>query len=297
MKTTLLLCLAALSAFAGSPVAGTWNGTLDNGSNTLKLSLAITEDAGKLAAVVTNLENNQKIPVESVKFEDGKVELNIPAQRGVYSGAVEGDDIKGNWKQGTNSLALNWKRAEGGAAITLTPAERDFAISYLEKTRQEFLEAIRGLNEAQWKYKPATGGWSVAECAEHITLSEDALFGLVMRQSKLPVDPKGVRTGREKDQTIIKMLTDRSKKAKAPEMLVPTGKFPTPDSVAAAFGEKRDRTVAFVKTNNDDLRGKISASPMFGTVDGYQYVLFLAGHSSRHTAQLLEVKADPGFPK
>jgi len=297
MKTILLFCLAVCSLFAASPVAGTWSGTLESGGNSLKLSLAITDDAGKLTAEVTNLDNSRKIPVESVKFEDGKVELNIPAQRGVYSGTVDGDNIKGNWKQGENSTPLNWKRAEAGAVTTLTPAERDFAISYLEKTRKEFLDAIRGLTEAQWKYKPANGGWSVGECAEHITLSEDLLFGLVKRQSQLPVDPKGVRTGREKDEKIIKMLTDRSQKAKAPEPLVPTGKFPTPESVVAAFNEKRDRTVAFVKTSSDDMRGKISANPIFGTVDEYQYLLFLAGHSSRHTAQLLEVKADAGFPK
>src|SRR6185295_11427920 len=124
-------------------------------------------------------------PVESVKLEDSKIELNIPAQRGVYSGTIEGDTIKGKWTQGTNTLALNFKRGAAQApaaapeAVQLSPAEREFAVIYLDKTRKEFLDSIRGLTAAQWNYKPANGGWSVAECAEHIATAEDLIFGSV----------------------------------------------------------------------------------------------------------------------
>ncbi len=31
-------------------------------------------------------------------------------------------------------------------------------------------------------------------------------------------------------------------------------------------------------------------------VDGHQWILFVAGHSARHTAQLNEVKTAPGYP-
>jgi hypothetical protein len=32
-------------------------------------------------------------------------------------------------------------------------------------------------------------------------------------------------------------------------------------------------------------------------LDAYQWLLLLASHSERHTLQILEVKADPNFPK
>jgi hypothetical protein len=32
-------------------------------------------------------------------------------------------------------------------------------------------------------------------------------------------------------------------------------------------------------------------------MDSYQLLLLLAAHSSRHTAQILEVKANPSYPK
>ena len=33
------------------------------------------------------------------------------------------------------------------------------------------------------------------------------------------------------------------------------------------------------------------------TLDAYEWLLFLAAHSERHTKQIDEVKADPNFPK
>jgi len=37
--------------------------------------------------------------------------------------------------------------------------------------------------------------------------------------------------------------------------------------------------------------------PMGKNLDGYEFILFIAGHSERHTKQIAEVKADPNFPK
>jgi len=38
-------------------------------------------------------------------------------------------------------------------------------------------------------------------------------------------------------------------------------------------------------------------SGLLGKIDAYERILFVAAHSERHTKQLLEVKADPKFPK
>jgi len=39
-------------------------------------------------------------------------------------------------------------------------------------------------------------------------------------------------------------------------------------------------------------------SPMGGAkVDAYEWVLFIAAHSVRHTQQIAEVKVNPNFPK
>src|SRR5712692_7502517 len=65
---------------------------------------------------------------------------------------------------------------------TLTPEEREAAVKHLQTTHDAFLQSISGLSEKQWRFKPAPDRWSVAEVAEHITVSESAILGLVQKQ-------------------------------------------------------------------------------------------------------------------
>src|ERR1700683_4251074 len=64
--------------------------------------------------------------------------------------------------------------ADSGA---MTAAERSYLIEQLEQSKKNMLASIQGVTEAQWKFKPAPNVWSVAECAEHIVLAEDYIFG------------------------------------------------------------------------------------------------------------------------
>src|ERR1051326_6081964 len=77
------------------------------------------------------------------------------------------------------------------AAQTLTQHERDFAMSQLHASRKLFLDSVSGLTPEQRTYKPSPDRWSVAECAEHITVSEDVIFGLIQNQIlKSPAAPE-----------------------------------------------------------------------------------------------------------
>jgi hypothetical protein len=65
----------------------------------------------------------------------------------------------------------------------------------------------------------------------------------------------------------------------------------------AAFEASRARTLDYARNGQVDLRGHAAPHPALGVIDGYQWLLFLSAHCSRHTAQILEVKAAPGFPR
>ena len=62
------------------------------------------------------------------------------------------------------------------------------------------------------------------------------------------------------------------------------------------FAAKRDTTIAYVKTTQDDLRIHTLPGPT-GPMDGYQFLLLLASHSARHTAQIREVQGNARYPK
>ena len=182
------------------------------------------------------------------------------------------------------------------AAPQLAQKDRDAGVKYLEETRAKFLASIDGLSEAQWTFKAGPDRWSIAETAEHIAVSEGIILQLVteriMKAPKVPADP-----ARATDAKIIEVITDRSGKAQAPEMLKPTNRFPTRAALTQEFEAARKRTIDYVRTTKDDLRGHAMAHPVMQTIDGYQWVLLLAAHSARHTAQIEEVKTAAGYPK
>src|SRR5215813_9737274 len=114
------------------------------------------------------------------------------------------------------------------AEATLSQGERDRAMSHLHASRKQFLDSLEGVSEAQWKWKPAPEVWSIAEVAEHITLSEDLIFGLIQKMADGPAaDAEMLAKAKGKDEFIVKALHDRSRKAQAPEMLRPSNKWKT----------------------------------------------------------------------
>lgn len=186
------------------------------------------------------------------------------------------------------------------ATQTLTQEERDRAVAELEGSKKAFLDATRGLSDAQWNFKAAPDRWSIAECAEHIALSENYIFGFVSEKIvKAPANPEKRDGAKGKDELILKMMQDRSHKATAPEPLDPTKK-PMPGSESVKlFLDGRAQTIDYIKTTKEDLRDHLFDHPVpaIGTLDSYQWILLISGHSRRHTLQILEVKADPNFPK
>ena len=183
-------------------------------------------------------------------------------------------------------------------AATLTSQEREAALKQFAATRDNFLNSIAGLSQAQWTFKPAPERWSVAEVAEHITVSESTLLGLVQKQIMTSAAaPEKREQVKGKDEIILEKMPDRSHKAQAPEFLRPTGRWATQAELTKVFEERRAATMDYVRTTNDDLRDHFFDHPAFGTLDGYQWLLLISAHSARHTAQIEEVKADPNFPK
>lgn len=192
---------------------------------------------------------------------------------------------------GTASLAQT-------APQTLTAQEREFALKELQRTHDKFVQSIAGLSPRQWTFKPGPDRWSVAEVAEHITVAEAAILALIQKQVMMsPAAPEKREQVKGKDEIILQRMPDRSHKAQAPEFLRPTGRWATEADLAKAFEESRKATMDYVRTTSDDMRDHFFDHPVFGTMDGYQWLLLLSSHSERHTAQIEEVKADPNFPK
>ena len=188
--------------------------------------------------------------------------------------------------------------ASGLSAQTLQPDERSFAMSHLHATRKQFLDSIAGLSPAQLAFKAGPERWSIAECAEHITLSEDLIYNVATdRVMKTPIVKRDPAVYKKIDQELVKNIIDRSHKVTAPEQLKPSNKWKSMEEMITEFKEKRNRTLDWVEKTDVEARSHVAPHPVFKDLDAYEWILLLSGHSERHTLQILEVKADPKFPK
>jgi hypothetical protein len=193
-------------------------------------------------------------------------------------------------------LLLLFSMAANLTAGALDDAARKVLLDHLRQSSSEFLDSVKALTPEQWNYKTSAERWSVAECAEHIALSEDFIRDIVENKILAAAStPERVGERKTIDAKVLAMVTDRSFKAKAPEPLAPSRKFATPEAALQHFQESRAKTTALAKSR-DDLRERAGPHPVFKELDAYQWLLFLSGHTLRHTAQIREVKADAGFP-
>jgi hypothetical protein len=182
------------------------------------------------------------------------------------------------------------------SAGELDNAARKVLLDHLDRSSSEFRDSVKGLTAEQWNYKPAADVWSVAECAEHIALSEDFIREMVESKILTTAPKERAAEGKVPDEKVLAMITDRSFKAKAPEPLKPTKQFATPEAALVKFQDSRKKTIALAKAR-DDLREHAAPHPAFKELDAYQWLLYLSGHTMRHTAQIREVKENAGFPK
>lgn len=195
-------------------------------------------------------------------------------------------------------LALVLCATLAASAQEVSKAERDRLVQHLKQTQDILKKETKGLSEAQWNFKSAPDRWSVRDCLEHLTLSEDFLRALITdRVLKSPATPEkyDAAKARQQDEAILTMISSREQKAQAPEPLVPSGKWATPADLWKEFETRRATTIQLARTEQG-LRAHHMDSPVAKDVDAYQWLLFLSAHTERHTKQIVEVKADPNFP-
>lgn len=179
----------------------------------------------------------------------------------------------------------------------MTAEERAKLIQWLNESQAETIAAVEKLSDAQWNWKAAPEKWSVAECVEHIMLAESTLMAQAEKALAAPQNPDWAEKTKGKSEFIERVMVKRQGKAQAPESIVPTGKFSRAE-LMQKLREVRAKTLKFAETTQLPLKAHTSEHPfpVFGTLNAYQWVIYIPLHNIRHNQQIAEVKANPNFP-
>jgi hypothetical protein len=131
---------------------------------------------------------------------------------------------------------------------------------------------------------------------EHIAFSEGALFGMLQGTLKDAANPARRSEVKMTDEQVKGMISSRERKVKTQEAFEPKNQFGSAEGSLKEFIAKRDANMEFTKTTQEDLRNHYAVMP-FATFDSYQVLIFITGHSARHTTQIEELIANANFPK
>jgi hypothetical protein len=188
-----------------------------------------------------------------------------------------------------NSRTLIPVRRLGGDRLdAMGPESRTGIVQTLKEGRQQFLEAVRGLTEAEAQAHQQPGRWSVLDCVEHVTVVEERFLGRIgraPREGAPPINPLH-------EAELAARVQDRTTPVQAPEFVRPAGRFQTLAEALDAFVRVRGRTIGFAEQNAAELYLLAEAHPRFGPLNGMEFLIMMNSHVLRHAAKIGELRAE-----
>ena len=123
--------------------------------------------------------------------------------------------------------------SQAPAPVAFTEKDREFALKYMNDTKEDFVKQLTGLSDAQLNFRAGEGRWTIGEIAEHIIVVESALTGMF----NAPAAKKTFQgeVPRIAVTALILAITNRGQKFTAPEQVRPNGRWKTRDELLSNF--------------------------------------------------------------
>ena len=161
--------------------------------------------------------------------------------------------------------------------------------TYLEETRAKIVRAVAPLSPEDAARRPSPEAWSVDEILTHLSLVEP---GVAKRVAKSVGKAKG--EGLERETSVASVLgsldgpaLDRlNEKQVAPEFVEPKTVLSMSEALAALALSRESLRHAMGEADGWALEKVVAPHPRLGTIDMYQWLLFLGHHERRHLAQI-----------
>lgn len=167
-------------------------------------------------------------------------------------------------------------------------AEKLEVLRKLQAGRDALVEALAGVDGATAARKPASGGWSILDCVEHLVVTEQYLLSRLVAATL--ADQPFEKWRRE--EKIAGLAVDRTRRIEAPEQVHPHGRYKMLADALAAFEATRGEVVRWVENCHGDLRCMMTDHALIeGPVTCAEMLIMIAAHPARHAEQIAEIRA------
>ena len=163
-------------------------------------------------------------------------------------------------------------------------------LAHLDGQHAELRRAVDAVPMALRARRPAADRWSVANVLEHLAIVEVRVVeGLSSRfeEARTAGLPPSSDTSVVRQADLARYL-DRERRNVSGAASQPRGL--EAEAAWAAVDQARDTTRALViQTDGLAVETVVLPHPLFGSLDFYQWIVFLGGHEGRHALQVREI--------
>jgi hypothetical protein len=165
----------------------------------------------------------------------------------------------------------------------------------LSRVRTNLAAVIATTPASKFDHKPRNGGWTGTGIIQHLGTVEgmatkrlEGLFTQALADG-IAAEKGTVRWLHSLDH--FNML-DRSQKITAPERSIPPGDAQLAPAWASLQSVRERLLRALATVDGRDLTAVSAPHPVFGALNGYQWVLVIGQHEERHLSQLRETLSE-----
>ena len=162
-------------------------------------------------------------------------------------------------------------------------------ISELDKNTGDIMQLLKECPEALLE-KKQEGEWSILEILEHILITDRVVYNLLTGPCEPGEKPEVL--GAEKLKRY--MVDMRSRRAKAPEQLLPKGEIKNNAEFIEQFLKQRAFLVQALETGKIVMDNGTVKHPMLGDLSKSDWLNFIVHHAQRHLLQIQDRLANTG---
>jgi uncharacterized damage-inducible protein DinB len=164
--------------------------------------------------------------------------------------------------------------------------------SFIDKQREKLIQTVSDLSNEQAASRRAPDAWSIAEIAEHLSITEKRMLGLF---NKLLEKAESEGLVNENNGIIAPpiSLTEQAEQAKTQKFTAPEHLIPNQAATISASLESLKASRASVhqlrtRIESADVSKMRFPHPAFGPLNLYQWLAFIGLHEAHHLRQIKE---------